>query len=61
MFGVGSIVIGGLWATFFPINKALWTSSYVLFMAGWALLVFSLLYESIDVRGVGKVEIDYGL
>lgn len=34
---------------FFPINKNLWTSSFVLHTAGWSLLLFSLFYFVIDV------------
>jgi predicted acyltransferase len=54
MFGLGAVVLGGLWGKFLPINKALWTSSYVVFMAGWALLIFALCYELIDVRQIGR-------
>jgi predicted acyltransferase len=58
MFGLGAIVIGTIWGKFFPLNKALWTSSYVLFMGGWALLIFAALYELIDVRRIGQVEVN---
>jgi predicted acyltransferase len=58
MFALGAIVIGTLWGKFFPLNKALWTSSYVLFMGGWALLTFAVLYELIDVRRIGQVEVN---
>jgi predicted acyltransferase len=54
MFGLGAVVLGGLWGKFLPINKALWTSSFVVFMAGWALLIFALCYELIDVRQIGR-------
>jgi predicted acyltransferase len=54
MFALGAIVIGVIWGKFFPLNKALWTSSFVLFMGGWALLTFTLCYELIDVRGIGR-------
>jgi predicted acyltransferase len=54
MFALGAIVVGVVWGKFFPINKALWTSSYVLFMGGWALLTFAVCYELIDVRGFGR-------
>jgi predicted acyltransferase len=36
--GVAAIVLGLLWDRWFPINKPLWTSSYVVFTAGAALL-----------------------
>ncbi|MEP7157478.1 MAG: DUF5009 domain-containing protein [Betaproteobacteria bacterium] len=35
-------------ATFMPINKSLWTISYSIFTAGWALLVFSAFFWLID-------------
>lgn len=48
---IAGIVIGLLWNVVFPINKALWTSSYVLYAAGIALLVLAILYYIIDVKG----------
>lgn len=38
-----------LWKKFFPINKALWTSSYVLYTAGIAMMVLSVIYWLADV------------
>ena len=49
--GLSCIVIGHLWGFSFPINKQLWTSSYVVFTAGWALLLLAVCYETIEVRG----------
>ena len=49
--GLSCIVIGHLWGFSFPINKQLWTSSYVVFTAGWALLLLAACYETIEVRG----------
>ena len=42
---------GLIWSSAFPINKSLWTSSYVLFSAGLACLVLALLYWLVDIRG----------
>jgi predicted acyltransferase len=42
-------VAGVLWNPFFPINKNLWTSSYVLFSAGLSLLLLALFYWLIDI------------
>jgi predicted acyltransferase len=50
-WGALGIVAGEVWNVWFPINKNLWTSSYVLFTAGAALLIFGALYWLIDVRG----------
>ncbi|MEO6861835.1 MAG: DUF5009 domain-containing protein [Microcoleus sp.] len=48
--GLCCLVIGRLWGFYFPINKQLWTSSYVVFTAGWALLLLAACYETIEVR-----------
>lgn len=45
------LVLGGLfWSIWFPINKSLWTSSYVLFTAGAALQFLAFLYWVVDVK-----------
>jgi predicted acyltransferase len=56
MLVVGILLAGaGLWWNVsFPINKALWTSSYVLFTGGLAIIVFSLFYFLVDVLGYKK-------
>ena len=53
MFVVGAIcvAIGWAWNAFFPINKALWTSSYVLFTGGLALQFLAFCYWLIDIKG----------
>jgi predicted acyltransferase len=48
--GVLSLLTGFLWNVTFPINKNLWTSSYVLYSAGWSLLLLALFYWLIDIR-----------
>ncbi|MEG4225003.1 heparan-alpha-glucosaminide N-acetyltransferase domain-containing protein [Microcoleus sp. N9_B2] len=48
--GLSCVIIGHLWGFLFPINKQLWTSSYVVFTAGWALLLLAACYETIEVR-----------
>jgi predicted acyltransferase len=45
------VAIGLAWNIVFPINKALWTSSYVAVTAGCAALLLALCYWLIDVRG----------
>ena len=42
---------GYFWSTWFPLNKKLWTSSFVLVTAGWALVVLTLAYWAIEQRG----------
>ena len=46
------LVLGYVWGMVFPINKNLWTSSFVLYAAGWSLLLFALFYLVIDVVGL---------
>jgi predicted acyltransferase len=48
--GAVLVPVGMLWGMAFPINKNLWTSSYVLFTAGTALLLLAGLYWLIDVK-----------
>ncbi|MEA5502412.1 acyltransferase family protein [Halotia wernerae UHCC 0503] len=50
LFGIGCLIVGWAWGWTFPINKKLWTSSYVVFTAGWALLLLATCYELIEVR-----------
>jgi predicted acyltransferase len=52
--GATGIVAGLAWGQVFPINKSLWTSSYVVFTAGCASLLLSLFLWIIDVRGAKR-------
>src|SRR5438067_13495367 len=45
------MIIGWVWNPLFPINKSLWTSSYVFFTAGLALQFLALCYWLIDIKG----------
>ena len=49
--GVAAIVLGEVWHAWFPINKALWTSSYAVFTAGAALVTLAACYWLVEVRG----------
>jgi len=49
--GVSCVIVGWAWNAWFPINKALWTSSYVFFTAGLALQFLALCYWLIDIKG----------
>jgi predicted acyltransferase len=51
LFGSVSIPIGLVWNFWFPINKNLWTSSYVFFTGGIALLILAVCFYTIDTRG----------
>ncbi|WP_414551922.1 acyltransferase family protein [Anabaena sp. CCY 0017] len=54
LFGIGCLIIGWTWGWTFPINKKLWTSSYVVFSSGWALLLLAACYELIEVRQIRR-------
>ncbi len=49
-----SLLLGGICNFDFPINKKLWTSSYVLYAAGWSLLLLALTVWVVDMRGAYK-------
>ncbi|MBO7510195.1 MAG: DUF5009 domain-containing protein, partial [Bacteroidales bacterium] len=46
--------LGLLWSLDFPINKALWSSSFVLVAGAYSLSLFALFYWIIDVKGWRK-------
>jgi predicted acyltransferase len=50
--GVVGLVVGELVHPYFPINKNLWTSTFVIFTAGFASVLLAFFYWVIDVRGV---------
>ena len=50
IWGTGLILSGWVWGFVFPINKQLWTSSYVLFTSGIATLVLAILVYMIDIQ-----------
>ncbi|WP_457611332.1 acyltransferase family protein [Lutibacter sp.] len=54
IFGLAGSILGWFLGYLLPINKPLWTSSYVLYTAGWAMLILALLLWVIDVKGVKK-------
>ncbi len=47
----GALLIGAglLWGEYFPINKPIWTSSYVLFAGGIGMVVLALLFMIVDI------------
>ena len=51
VFGVAGVAAGVLWNFVFPINKHLWSSSFILLTAGMAFLALALFYWVIDVQG----------
>jgi predicted acyltransferase len=66
LYGVGCLAMvgGSLWGWIFPINKNLWSSSYVIFTAGFACVVLATCLWIIDVRHISgwtKPFIIYGV
>lgn len=44
------MIMGFLWQLFFPLNKALWSSSYVLWTGGLAYLVYAFCFLSVELK-----------
>jgi predicted acyltransferase len=66
LYGAGCLAMlgGSLWGAIFPINKNLWTSSYVIFTAGFACVVLATCLWLVDVlhwRGWAKPAVIYGV
>lgn len=53
-FGLAAVIIGKIWDVILPINKPLWTSSYVLYTTGIALILFAVFIWLIDIKGVRR-------
>ncbi len=53
-FGIILTVAGWIWHSFFPINKSLWTSSYVLYTSGLALFFLGFCFYLIDIKNYKK-------
>ena len=52
--GIVFALAGAAWNVIYPINKALWSSSFVLAVAGYSLVMFALFYYVIEVLGWRK-------
>ncbi len=52
--GTALLWLGKFWDPFFPINKNLWSSSFVVYVGGWSLIFLSVFYFIIDVLGFKK-------
>jgi predicted acyltransferase len=49
--GIILLIAGWGWGMLFPVNKNIWTSSFVLYSAGWSMMLFAVFYYIIDVKG----------
>jgi predicted acyltransferase len=47
---LAGVLLGVLWNVWFPINKKLWTSSYVLFAAGCTLILLAICFYAVEIR-----------
>jgi predicted acyltransferase len=47
---ISGLMLGEIWNVWFPINKKLWTSSYVLFAAGCTLLLLALCFYAVEIK-----------
>lgn len=54
LIGLSFLLIGSLWGLYFPINKTLWTSSYVLWTSGIALLLLMGCYFFVDLKKIPR-------
>ena len=48
---IGSLALGYLWALWFPLNKNMWTSSYVLVAGGYSLALMTLAFWAVEQKG----------
>jgi predicted acyltransferase len=55
MAGIAGVALGLAWGRWFPLNKALWTSSYAVFTAGAALLVLTACYGLVELGGCRRL------
>lgn len=53
--GIVLVVAGKIWDLGFPINKPIWSSSYVIYTGGLAMLFLAILLWLIDVKQVKKI------
>jgi predicted acyltransferase len=63
LLGIAAVGIGLLWSIVFPLNKPLWTSSYVLYTTGFAMAFLALIYFVSDVlrfQWFGKFFVVFG-
>jgi len=51
---LGCLCLGYLWSVYFPLNKNMWTSSYVLVAAGYSLSLLTVVFWAVEVRGWRK-------
>ena len=48
--GIILVILGLIWSIWLPINKSIWTSSYAVYTAGLAMVIFAISYYLIDIK-----------
>jgi predicted acyltransferase len=48
---IGSLALGYLWSLWFPLNKNMWTSSYVLVAGGYSLALMMIVFWAVEQKG----------
>ncbi len=61
MTGAVLLVLGWLWGGVLPLNKQLWSSSYVLWTGGWAMLALALAHRAVDRLGAPAIGRSFGV
>lgn len=56
-----ALVLGLAWSQLLPLNKQLWTSSFVVYAAGWSLLLLALCHDVFDLRNAPALGRSMGL
>jgi len=54
VMGLVALILAQVWDIWFPINKPIWTSSYVIYSTGWDLVVLSMLILFIEILNFKK-------
>ncbi|KAA6436557.1 DUF5009 domain-containing protein [Dyadobacter flavalbus] len=54
LFGITGVIAGLIWNLTFPINKHLWSSSFIMLTSGMAFIFLAVFYWIIDVKGYKK-------
>ena len=50
LLGIPALLLAQFWGYFFPINKTLWSSSYVLYSTGWGFITLAFFVWIIDIK-----------
>jgi predicted acyltransferase len=59
--GIACAGLGQIWSVWFPINKALWTSSYAMLMGGFALIALAAGHWLVEVRGYRRWAVPFAV